>query len=59
MIDIEYLTARAHEELKAAIAASDHRVRDVHLEFADAYSYQLREAQAWQRRCEMQLVASA
>jgi predicted nucleic acid-binding protein len=43
MSNAEYLIQRAHQELKAAIRASDERVRDVHLELADAYAFQLSE----------------
>ena len=50
MSDAEYLILRAHQELKAAIRASDQRVRQVHLELADAYSLRLSEKRAQERR---------
>ena len=59
MSDTEYLVARAEQELKAAIAASDRRVRDVHLELADAYAFRLREAKAIERRSAFQFLDSA
>ena len=43
MSDAEYLTARARQELSAAMRASDPRVRQIHLELADAYAFRLRE----------------
>jgi hypothetical protein len=42
MSDAEYLIARAHQELSAAMRASDARVRQVHLELVDAYAFRLR-----------------
>ncbi len=56
MSDAEYLIQRAHQELNAAMRASDLRVRQVHLEFADAYSFRLREAQREERRSQIRLV---
>ena len=43
MSDAEYFADRAQQELRAAIRSSDRRVRDVHLELADAYAFRLRE----------------
>jgi hypothetical protein len=57
MGDTEYLSTRAEQELCAAIAASDARVREIHLQLADAYSFRLREVRAMQRRSEMELSA--
>ena len=56
MDDTEYLAARAQQELSAALRSSDRRVRNVHVDFADAYVLRLREAQAKRRRAEMRLV---
>jgi hypothetical protein len=49
MSDAEYLVQRAHEELIAAMKSSDHRVREVHLELADAYAFRLREMKRQER----------
>jgi len=43
MSDAEYLAERALQEMKAAIRSLDRRVREVHLEMADAYSFRLSE----------------
>jgi hypothetical protein len=43
MMDADYLTERAHQELNAAMRSSDLRVRNRHLELADAYAFRLRE----------------
>jgi len=59
MVEGDYLARRATEELAAAIKASDDRVRERHLEFADAYVFRLREWKAIERRSEMRLVAEA
>jgi hypothetical protein len=56
MSDAEKLIARAHQELKAAMRASDLRARRVHLELADAYSFRLRETQREERRSQIRLV---
>jgi hypothetical protein len=45
MIDADYFAQRAAQELRAAMCSSDGRVREVHLELADAYAFRLREAQ--------------
>jgi hypothetical protein len=36
MVDADYFALRAAEELRAAMSSSDSRVREVHLELADA-----------------------
>jgi hypothetical protein len=59
MVEGDYLARRATEELAAAIKASDNRVRERHLELADAYAFRLREWKAIERRSEMRLVAEA
>lgn len=56
MNDTEYLAWRAQQELKAAIAASDRWVRNVHLRLADAYSSRLKEAQVLERRASLRVV---
>lgn len=43
MSDADYLTERAHQELNAAMRSADLRVRNRHLELADAYAFRLRE----------------
>jgi len=53
MRDMEYLKTRAAEELAAAIATSDNRVRLRHLELADQYSFRLSEAKAAARRSKL------
>lgn len=58
MAEGDYLARRATEELAAAVRASDNRVRDRHLELADAYSFRLREWKALERRAEMRLVGT-
>lgn len=45
MVDADYFAERAAQELRAAMRSSNRRVRDVHLELADAYAFRLREAQ--------------
>ena len=45
MLDADYFAARASQELRAASQCSDRRVREVHLELADAYAFRLRETQ--------------
>ena len=59
MSDTEYLVARAEQELRAAVAASNERAREIHLQLADAYSFRIREMRALERRSEMQIVESA
>ena len=53
MSDADYLIERAHQELNAALQSSDLRVRDRHLELADAYAFRLREVKREQRRLEV------
>ena len=43
MVEGDYLASRAAQEFKAAIMASDERVRQRHLELADAYAFRLKE----------------
>ena len=43
MSDADYLIERAQQELNAATRSLDARVRQVHLELADAYAFRLRE----------------
>jgi hypothetical protein len=49
MSDAEYLVQRAHDELIAAMKSSDHRVREIHLELADAYAFRLSEMKRLER----------
>jgi hypothetical protein len=44
MSEVDYLTDRAIQELRAAMLAFDVRVRSIHLELADAYTLKLAEA---------------
>lgn len=53
MVEGDYLARRAIEELAAAIKASDSRVRERHLELADAYAFRLREWKTVERRSGM------
>lgn len=53
MSNVEYFAERAHQELLAAIRAPDRRVRERHLELADAYTFRLIEEK---RSSRMQLV---
>jgi hypothetical protein len=46
MSNSEYLSLRAQFELRAAIHSVDRRVREIHLELADAYAFRLREESA-------------
>jgi hypothetical protein len=43
MSNAEYFAERAHQELLAAVRAPDRRVRERHLELADAYTFRLSE----------------
>jgi hypothetical protein len=43
MSNAEYLTERSRQERLAAMHSPDRRVRDIHLELADAYAFRLRE----------------
>lgn len=56
MSDADYFTLRAQEELKAAMHASDVRVRKVHLQLADAYSLKLDETKRGARPAVRQFV---
>ena len=53
MSDAEYLIERAHQELNAAISAQNLRVRQVHLELADAYTSRLYELKRAERKREI------
>lgn len=57
MAEGDYLAGRAAQELAAAIEASDVRVRDRHLELADAYAFRLREWKAQERRATMHVIS--
>ena len=59
MSDTGYLIDRAQQELSAAIRSPDCRARNVHLDMADAYLWQLREDEAQKRRRQLRLVSSA
>lgn len=59
MAEGDYLASRAAQELTAAINSPDARVRERHLELADAYSFRLREWKAQERRCEQHVVQKA
>lgn len=56
MSDADYLVERAHQELNAAMRTSDVRVRNLHLELADAYAFKLREVKRQERRSELALL---
>ena len=49
MFDAKYLIQREQEELEAAMRASDPRVRQAHLELADAYTFRLSEMDRQER----------
>ena len=53
MSDAEYLIERAHQELNAAISTQNLRVRQVHLELADAYTSRLYELKRAERKREI------
>lgn len=53
MSDADYLIERAQQELRAAMSAFDERVREVHLELANAYSFRLREIMRLERRAAL------
>ena len=59
MTDTDYFAARAQQELKAAIAATDPGVREVHLQLADAYGFRVRELKAIERRSQLRLLETA
>jgi len=50
MLEAEYLIKREQQELEAALQASDKRVRQVHLDLADAYTSRVNEAERLERR---------
>jgi len=50
MSEAEYLIKREQQELEAALQASDKRVRQVHLDLADAYTSRVNEAERLERR---------
>jgi predicted nucleic acid-binding protein len=53
MGDAEYLIKREQQELEAALRASDARVRQVHLELADAYTFRVNQTKRLERRAEL------
>jgi hypothetical protein len=53
MGDAEYLIKREQQELEAALRARDVRVRQIHLELADAYTFRLNQTRRLQRRTEL------
>jgi len=55
MSETEYLVARAEQELRAALTASDERAREVHRQLADAYTHRLREMRALEGMSEMKI----
>jgi len=56
MDDTEFLADRAQQEISAALKSSNRRVRDVHLDMADAYLLRLRAAKAESRRSKFRLL---
>ena len=52
MSDAEFLIKREQQELEAALQASDKRVRQVHLDLADAYTRRADEAKRLERRAD-------
>lgn len=50
MSDADYLAERAHQELNAARRSTDRRVRNRHLELADAYAFKLRETRRQEQK---------
>jgi hypothetical protein len=56
MSDADYFAERAHQELLAAMRSPDRRVRERHLELADAYTFRLSEER---RSTRVQLFFSA
>ena len=59
MSDADYLIVRAQQELQAAMSAFDKRVREIHLELADAYAFKLRETMRLERRAAIETTASS
>ena len=59
MSDAEYLIKREQQELQAALQSYDKRVRQVHLDLADAYTRRVNEAQRIEHECSLPLLAEA
>lgn len=59
MSNAEYLIKREQQELEAALQSSDKRVRQVHLDFADAYTRRANEAMGVERAVGPALGAGA
>lgn len=57
--DVDYFSKRAREERQAALHTRDAHVRDIHLQFADAYEDRLRQLSAEARRSGIHLVSAA
>ena len=57
MSDAEYLIKREQQELEAALQSNDKRVRQVHLDLADAYTRRVNEAQRLEPECSLPLLA--
>jgi hypothetical protein len=53
MGDAEYLIKREQQELEAALRASDARVRQVHLELANAYTFRVNQTKRLEQRAEL------
>ena len=56
MSDAEYLIKREQEELNAALRTSDARVRQIHLELADAYTFRANQAKRLERRAKLKAI---
>ena len=56
MSDAEYLIKREQQELQAALQSYDKRVRQVHLDLADAYTRRVNEAQRLEHACSLPLL---
>jgi hypothetical protein len=59
MGDAEYLIKREQQELEAALRASDARVRQIHLELANAYTFRLNQTKRLERRTNRTPIAEA
>lgn len=57
MFDADYLIKREQQELAAALRAADRRVRQVHLEMADAYTFRISEMKRQERLTTAPVVA--
>jgi hypothetical protein len=55
MSDVDYFVERAGQEMQAAMQAFDVRVRNLHLELADAYAFRASEM----RRSHIRFVKDA